>query len=160
MRGSAPRVLVLDHRDSFVFILVDHFAQLGATVRTLRTGVSLEQLRTELSAFDPDLVLLSPGPGHPEQAGVMVPFLRTQPSVPVLGVCLGHQALAVAAGGTSIGTKGMLLAAKTLAATATELFQNPETIALATSELHERRGVDFVYKALVGDREPPLDYRR
>ena len=98
--GDAARVLVLDHRDSFVFTLVDHFARLGAAVRTLRTGVSLEQLRAELSAFDPDLVLLSPGPGHPEQAGVMVPFLRMRPSVPVLGVCLGHQALAVASGGT------------------------------------------------------------
>jgi len=71
-----------------------------------------------------------------------------------------HSWQAVAAGGTSIGTKGMLVAAKTLAAAATELFQNPETIELATAELHERRGADFVYKALVGDREPPLDYRR
>ena len=61
MKGDAARVLVLDHRDSFVFTLVDHFARLGAAVRTLRTGVSLEQLRAELSAFDPDLVLLSPG---------------------------------------------------------------------------------------------------
>jgi len=71
-----------------------------------------------------------------------------------------HSWQAIAAGGTSIGTKGMLVAAKTLAASATELFRNPETIALATAELHERRGADFVYKALVGDREPPLDYRR
>ncbi len=71
-----------------------------------------------------------------------------------------HSWQAVAAGGTSIGTKGMLVAAKTLAATATEIFQRPGIVALATAELHERRGADFVYRALVGDREPPLDYRR
>ena len=93
------RVLVLDHRDSFVFTLVDHFARLGAEVRTLRTSVSLPQLQSHLIDFEPDLVLLSPGPGHPERAGVMVPFLRTMPAIPIVGVCLGHQALALAAGG-------------------------------------------------------------
>ena len=71
-----------------------------------------------------------------------------------------HSWQAIAAGGTSIGTKGMLVAAKTLAATATQLFQSPQTITLATAELHGRRGADFMYQALVGDRKPPLDYRR
>lgn len=93
------RVLVLDHRDSFVFTLVDHFARLGAEVRILRTSVSLPQLQSYVTDFAPDLLLLSPGPGHPEHAGVMVPFLRTMPSLPILGICLGHQALALAAGG-------------------------------------------------------------
>ena len=95
-----PRVLVLDHRDSFVFLLVDHFARLGASVRTLRTELSLSQLREHLFQFAPDLVVLSPGPGHPRDAGVMLPFLESSPRFPVLGVCLGHQALACAAGGT------------------------------------------------------------
>ncbi len=96
---TAARVLVLDHRDSFVFILVDQFAQAGAQVRTLRTHISLADLQKQISEFQPDLVLLSPGPGSPEQAGVMLPFLQSQPKLPVLGVCLGQQAMALAAGG-------------------------------------------------------------
>jgi anthranilate synthase/aminodeoxychorismate synthase-like glutamine amidotransferase len=93
---------VLDHRDSFVFTLVDHFARLGATVSTLRTSITLAQLQHALEEFDPDLILLSPGPGRPEGAGVMVPFLQTGSTVPIVGVCLGHQAMAVAAGGSVV----------------------------------------------------------
>ena len=71
-----------------------------------------------------------------------------------------HSWQAVAAGGMSIGHKGMMLAAKILAETARELLENPDLIAKATSEFHERRGEDFEYRPLLGDREPPLDYRR
>ena len=73
-----------------------------------------------------------------------------------------HSWQAVAAGGTSIGKKGMVVAAKTLALTAQDLFQNPEVMAKAKAELHEKRGAgaDFIYEALLGDRKPPLDYRK
>ena len=71
-----------------------------------------------------------------------------------------HSWQAVAAGGTSIGTKGMLLAAETLAWTAVDLFRDPTHIMAARQELTERRGADFRYEALVGDRNPPLDYRQ
>ncbi len=71
-----------------------------------------------------------------------------------------HSWQAVAAGGTDIGTKGMMVAAKTLALTMIELFQSPDVIAAAWEELAERRGADFEYTALLGDRPPPLDYRR
>ncbi len=71
-----------------------------------------------------------------------------------------HSWQAVAAGGTNIGTKGMMVAAKTLARTMIELFQSPDVIAAAWEELAERRGTDFEYTALLGDRPPPLDYRR
>ena len=71
-----------------------------------------------------------------------------------------HSWQAVAAGGTEIGTKGMMVAAKTLALTTIELFQSPDVIAAAWEELTERRGADFAYEALLGDRPPPLDYRR
>ncbi len=71
-----------------------------------------------------------------------------------------HSWQAVAAGGTDIGTKGMMVAAKTLALTTIELFQSPDVIAAAWEELTERRGADFAYEALLGDRPPPLDYRR
>ncbi len=93
------KILVIDHRDSFVFTLVDHFARCGAEVRTLRSDLPLADLLRQIQRDGPDLVLLSPGPGRPEDAGVMLPFLRSRPTVPVLGVCLGHQAMAVAAGG-------------------------------------------------------------
>lgn len=70
-----------------------------------------------------------------------------------------HSWQAVAAGGTSIGFKGMQNAAKVLALTAIELFEKPEHIAAAKAEFNERRGPNFVYESLVGDRKPPLDYR-
>ena len=70
-----------------------------------------------------------------------------------------HSWQAIASGGTSIGSKGMMVAAKTLALTAIDLFQNADVIAAARAEFDERRGPDFVYEALLGDRDPPLDYR-
>ena len=70
-----------------------------------------------------------------------------------------HSWQAVAAGGMSIGHKGMLLAARLLALTATDLYSNRGLIERAWKELEERRGPDFEYSALLGDRDPPLDYR-
>ena len=70
-----------------------------------------------------------------------------------------HSWQAVAAGGMSIGHKGLQTAAKTLALTAIDLFQQPATIAAAKAEFTERRGPDFKYRALLGDRAPPLTYR-
>jgi anthranilate synthase/aminodeoxychorismate synthase-like glutamine amidotransferase len=93
------RVLVLDHRDSFVFNLVDALARRGAVVRTLRADLPIEQLDSQIAEFAPQLVVLSPGPGHPRAATTTLAFLRQQRAVPVLGVCLGQQAMGVAAGG-------------------------------------------------------------
>lgn len=70
-----------------------------------------------------------------------------------------HSWQAVAAGGTSIGTKGMMIAAKTLALTAINLFQDGDLIKKAKVEFLERRGADFKYIPLLGDRAPALDYR-
>ncbi len=70
-----------------------------------------------------------------------------------------HSWQAVAAGGTSIGNKGLIVAAKTLATSAVELYEHPELIAKARREFEERRGPDYHYVSLVGDRDPPLDYR-
>ncbi|WP_420399157.1 amidohydrolase [Flagellimonas sp.] len=71
-----------------------------------------------------------------------------------------HSWQAVAAGGTSIGNKGMMVAAKTLSLTAIDLLENPDTVAKAKAELEERRGKDFKYIPLLGDRPPALDYRK
>ena len=70
-----------------------------------------------------------------------------------------HSWQAIAAGGTSIGMKGMLVAAKTLTLTAIDLFSDPKLIADAKAEYQRAVGPNFVYQSLVGDRAPPLDYR-
>ena len=82
--------------------------------------------------------------------------LRTATWVPGTAA---HSWQAIAAGGTSIGTKGMIVAAKTLALTAIDLFTTPTLIAKAKAEYQEKVGPNFVYKPLVGNRPPPLDYR-
>jgi para-aminobenzoate synthetase component II len=91
----APRrVLVVDNYDSFVFNIVQYLAQLGAVCTVVRND------EVDLGSVEQyDGVLLSPGPGIPERAGVCVELVReTAGSVPVLGVCLGHQAIAAAYG--------------------------------------------------------------
>ena len=70
-----------------------------------------------------------------------------------------HSWQAVASGGMSIGLKGTELAAKVLAKTAKDIFLDPSIIEDATKELTQRQGKDFVYYPLLGDRQPPLDYR-
>jgi para-aminobenzoate synthetase component 2 len=90
------RVLVIDNYDSFVYNLVQYLAQLGAQVVVRRNDeVDLDELG------DVDGVLLSPGPGVPERAGVSIDAVRrsAERSLPLLGVCLGHQAIGVAWGG-------------------------------------------------------------
>lgn len=83
--------------------------------------------------------------------------LRTATWVPGTSA---HTWQAVAAGGTSIGKKGMILASKAIALSAIDLFSSPETLKKAKEELLHLRGKDFTYEALLGDREPPLDYRK
>ena len=71
-----------------------------------------------------------------------------------------HSWQAVAAGGTSIGSKGMMMAAKSIALTATDLFSNPAIIEESWKELRKKQGENFKYEALIGDRKPALDYRK
>ena len=89
------RVLVVDNYDSFVFNLVQYLGQLGADVEVRRND---ETGPADLPGFDG--VLLSPGPGTPEAAGCSIDMVHAaeQRGVPLLGVCLGHQAIAVAHG--------------------------------------------------------------
>ena len=83
--------------------------------------------------------------------------LRTATWVPGTAA---HSWQAVAAGGTSLGRKGMMVAAKTLAYTAADLFQNPRVISEAKTEFDQKRGKGFKYDALLGNRPPALDYRK
>ena len=88
------RILVVDNYDSFVFNLVQYLAQLGATVDVRRNDAV-----TPPEAREYDGVLLSPGPGTPIDAGVCIDIVREcAGDVPILGVCLGHQAIAAAYG--------------------------------------------------------------
>ena len=83
--------------------------------------------------------------------------LGTATFIPGTGL---HTWQAVATGGTPLAHKGTLLAAEVLAATAIDLLSQPDLVAAATAEFNERRGPDFAYVPLLGDRDPPLDYRR
>ena len=93
----SARILVVDNYDSFVFNLVQYLYQLGAECEVLRN----DEVRPEHARDGFDGVLLSPGPGTPEQAGVCVDMVRhcAEKGVPVFGVCLGMQSMAVAYGG-------------------------------------------------------------
>jgi len=71
-----------------------------------------------------------------------------------------HSWQAVACNGMSIGFKGMMVAAKTIALSAVDLFLKPEVLARASEELKKSRGGEFKYRSLAGDRPPPLDYRK
>ncbi|MGA7173064.1 MAG: aminodeoxychorismate/anthranilate synthase component II [Candidatus Dormiibacterota bacterium] len=88
-------ILVVDHQDSFVYNLVQVVAAMNHQVLV----VGSDQPSSELVEMGPDAVILSPGPGRPEHAGCFVELVRALPdATPVLGVCLGHQALATASG--------------------------------------------------------------
>jgi anthranilate synthase len=92
----APRVLLVDHQDSFVHTLGDYFRQQGAEVTTLRFGFSPELL----DAYAPDLVVMSPGPGRPADFGCAALLDEVYARhLPVFGVCLGLQAMVEHAGG-------------------------------------------------------------
>jgi para-aminobenzoate synthetase component II len=93
------RVLVVDNYDSFVYTLNGYLLQLGAETTVVRNdGFSAAEASTYLSDYD--AVLLSPGPGNPASAGVSIPVVTAAlaASMPLLGVCLGHQAIAEALG--------------------------------------------------------------
>jgi para-aminobenzoate synthetase component 2 len=106
----STRILVVDNYDSFVFNLVQYLYQLGAECEVLRNDEV--ELSHGQDGFDG--VLLSPGPGAPEQAGVCIDMVRhcAETGVPVFGVCLGMQSMAVAYGGV-VGRAPELLHGKT-----------------------------------------------
>jgi anthranilate synthase/aminodeoxychorismate synthase-like glutamine amidotransferase len=97
----ALNVLVIDNYDSFTYNLVQYLGELGAEIDVVRNDV---ETTDELLARRPDRVIVSPGPCTPNEAGVSVEVMRRFPEagIPTLGVCLGHQALAQAFGGTVI----------------------------------------------------------
>jgi para-aminobenzoate synthetase component II len=106
-------VFVLDNYDSFTYNLVQYMGELGAEVVVRRND---ELTPEEVEALHPDRILLSPGPCTPEEAGISIPLIRHfarraaegGPRVPILGVCLGHQAIGAAFGGNVIRAEKLM----------------------------------------------------
>jgi anthranilate synthase/aminodeoxychorismate synthase-like glutamine amidotransferase len=101
------RVLVLDSYDSFVYNLVQYLGEIGADPVVYRNdALTLD----EALALVPDAVLLSPGPGRPEDAGILCAAVRAfgERGVPVLGVCLGHQGIGHAFGGSVVRAPALM----------------------------------------------------
>ena len=99
-------ILLLDNYDSFTYNLYQAVRALGAECRVVRNDVLSVR---ELLALKPKGLILSPGPGRPEDAGVLVEFIRRAPaSLPILGVCLGHQATALAYGGRVVRARHLM----------------------------------------------------
>ena len=98
---DAPNVLLIDHYDSFVHILADLFARRGCRVQIRRSSWPAAEATAAIAAQPPDMLVLSPGPGRPEDHPTSLQLLRTIPGdLPVFGVCLGLQCIVTVLGGT------------------------------------------------------------
>src|SRR5580658_2448978 len=99
-------VFVLDNYDSFTYNLVQYLGELGAEVEVHRND---ELTVDEVEALQPERILLSPGPCTPREAGILVPLIqRMAGKTPILGVCLGHQAIGEAFGGNVIRARQLM----------------------------------------------------
>lgn len=100
MEGKMRKVLFIDNFDSFTYNLVDDFCKRRCEAKVYRADTSLEDLRRVAEKFEPDLLLISPGPGNPSSAGVSLSTVEYfKDKVPIFGVCLGHQVIVEYFGG-------------------------------------------------------------
>lgn len=100
METNNTKVLFIDNFDSFTYNLVDDFGKRDCTTRVYRADTNLNDLIAVAAQFDPDLLVISPGPGNPDTAGVSLEALgHFQDKLPVFGVCLGHQIIVQHFGG-------------------------------------------------------------
>lgn len=100
METKPVNVLFIDNFDSFTYNLVDEFAKRKCPTRVYRADTPLEDLKQAAVEFSPQLLILSPGPGNPDTAGVTLAAIDAfKGKLPILGVCLGHQALVQYFGG-------------------------------------------------------------
>jgi anthranilate synthase component 2 len=104
--GSSDMLLMIDNYDSFTYNLVQYFGELGEEVRTVRND---EITLDEIAAMKPDRICISPGPKTPAEAGISIDILQQfKGKMPILGVCLGHQAMGAAFGGKVIRAKQVM----------------------------------------------------
>ena len=99
-------IVMIDNYDSFTYNLVQYLEQLGAVVEVIRNDAVTV---SDLAARNPSGIVISPGPGGPEAAGISVPVIRRLSGrIPILGVCLGHQSIAFAFGGKIIAAQRLM----------------------------------------------------
>ena len=99
-------ILLIDNYDSFTFNLAQYLGELGAPPVVRRND---EVSADEVASMQPDRIVISPGPGRPEDAGITVEVIRRfGVSVPVLGVCLGHQGIGIAFGGNVVRAAALM----------------------------------------------------
>lgn len=97
---AAERILMIDNFDSFTYNVAEEFARRGCQIKTYRNSISFAQLRNSIREYQPHLIVISPGPGHPNASGISIPLIQKyQGEIPIVGVCLGHQAIVSALGG-------------------------------------------------------------
>nr|WP_319554649.1 aminodeoxychorismate/anthranilate synthase component II [uncultured Vibrio sp.] len=97
-------IVFIDNFDSFTYNLVDQFRSLGHSVTIYRNNIAAEAIEHAVNDLENPVVLLSPGPGAPSEAGSMPDLIqRMKGKVPMIGICLGHQAIVEAYGGTVAG---------------------------------------------------------
>jgi anthranilate synthase component 2 len=116
-------LLMIDNYDSFTYNLVQYFGELGEEVKTFRNDeITLE----EITAMAPDRICISPGPCSPKEAGICISVLQHfAGKIPLLGVCLGHQAIGEAFGGKVIRAKQVMHGkTSSIAHTGVGVFQN------------------------------------
>lgn len=130
-------------------------AKIGKTLFGKTTAVETAAL---IMPFDPKSASSGGGSTDVSDVSWATPTVGLNAATWVPGTP-SHSWQAVAAGGTTIGLKGMIVAAKTIALTGVDLFTQPELIAKAKAEFAQRRGPAFKYESMVGTRKPPLDYR-
>jgi len=100
MGAGRRRVLFIDNFDSFTYNLVDDFCKRDCDAKVYRSDTGLEQLRELAGEYEPDLLVISPGPGTPDSAGVSLSAVDYfKDKLPIFGVCLGHQVIAQYFGG-------------------------------------------------------------
>ena len=117
MSQHAIRLLMIDNYDSFTYNIVQYFGELGAAVEVFRND---EITLAEIAARQPDRLVVSPGPCSPNEAGISVAAIQHfMGKLPILGVCLGHQSIGAALGGTIVRAQ-QLMHGKTSVITTTQ----------------------------------------
>jgi anthranilate synthase/aminodeoxychorismate synthase-like glutamine amidotransferase len=100
MEQKTKKVLFIDNFDSFTYNLVDDFCKRGCQARVYRADINLEGLKALADEFGPDLLVISPGPGTPDTAGISLAAVDYfKDKLPIFGVCLGHQVIVQYFGG-------------------------------------------------------------
>jgi anthranilate synthase/aminodeoxychorismate synthase-like glutamine amidotransferase len=100
MEDKSRKVLFIDNFDSFTYNLVDDFCKRDCQAKVYRADTGLEELKRVAEEFEPDLLVISPGPGTPDTAGVSIPAVDYfKDKLPIFGVCLGHQVIVQYFGG-------------------------------------------------------------